>query len=283
MARSQRLRLADLRAAFRLVGEVRELGADPLAWRHHLANELARLVHARVVAAVENCQATRIVTDQSPAGIVDIGWGDDSERQIFLHYLASGGDNAPYLKNVIALATRRPFFTVSRRRLVTDRTWYNSEHVNESRRGSRVDDFIYSVFSLPVGRAHYLGLHRPWGERGFDDAARRLIHLVHAELGQFWSGVGANADPFPGLTRRQRQTLELLLHGASEKEAARRLGLSVNTLHRHVTDLHRRLKVSSRGELLAECHRRLRWQSFRPRLCADSLVFNRPSLPREPS
>jgi hypothetical protein len=36
MGKSQRLRVSDLRAIYRLVGECRELGDDATAWRHHL-------------------------------------------------------------------------------------------------------------------------------------------------------------------------------------------------------------------------------------------------------
>ena len=36
MAKSGVLPLADIRAAFRLIGECTELGADPYVWRVHL-------------------------------------------------------------------------------------------------------------------------------------------------------------------------------------------------------------------------------------------------------
>src|SRR5262249_44181120 len=42
--KSERLRLSEVRAVFRLVGECRELGADHLAWRGHLAARLGSLV-----------------------------------------------------------------------------------------------------------------------------------------------------------------------------------------------------------------------------------------------
>jgi DNA-binding NarL/FixJ family response regulator len=59
-----------------------------------------------------------------------------------------------------------------------------------------------------------------------------------------------------GLSRRLRETLELLLEGKSEKEAARELDLSAKTVHEYVGMLYKHFQVSSRGELLAYFIRR---------------------------
>jgi DNA-binding CsgD family transcriptional regulator len=67
----------------------------------------------------------------------------------------------------------------------------------------------------------------------------------------------AGRDPGPDpallgiLSPRMRQTLERLVAGDSEKEAATRLGVSPHTVHVYVKSLYRRLGVSSRGELFA--------------------------------
>lgn len=53
------------------------------------------------------------------------------------------------------------------------------------------------------------------------------------------------------LCRRERQTLELLLTGASEKEIAAQLGLSVHTVHQYVKAIYRRFDVTSRAQLMA--------------------------------
>lgn len=53
------------------------------------------------------------------------------------------------------------------------------------------------------------------------------------------------------LRPRLRQTLERLLAGDSEKEAASRLGVSPHTVHVYVKGLYRHYGVCSRGELLA--------------------------------
>jgi DNA-binding CsgD family transcriptional regulator len=53
------------------------------------------------------------------------------------------------------------------------------------------------------------------------------------------------------LSPRLRQTLARLLAGDSEKQVARHLALSKNTVHVYVKALYRQYNVNSRGELLA--------------------------------
>ena len=64
-------------------------------------------------------------------------------------------------------------------------------------------------------------------------------------------GTAPLLDKAPPLSRREHQTLQCLLAGDSEKEAAIRLGIARNTLHRYVTSLYRRFDVCSRAELMA--------------------------------
>jgi len=54
-----------------------------------------------------------------------------------------------------------------------------------------------------------------------------------------------------GLSPRMEQTLRWLLGGDSEKQVAKKLGLSPHTVHVYVKAIYRRYGVSSRGELLA--------------------------------
>ena len=64
----------------------------------------------------------------------------------------------------------------------------------------------------------------------------------------------ASARPSPlaePLTGREREVLRLLLEGASNREIARRLVLSVNTVKRHVYNLCGKLGVQSRAQAIA--------------------------------
>ncbi len=59
---------------------------------------------------------------------------------------------------------------------------------------------------------------------------------------------GPLAEP---LTEREREVLRLLLEGASNREIAQRLVLSVNTVKRHVYNLCGKLGVQSRTQVIA--------------------------------
>jgi DNA-binding CsgD family transcriptional regulator len=63
--------------------------------------------------------------------------------------------------------------------------------------------------------------------------------------------VASNGQLIALLSPRLLQTLALLMSGASEKQVAARLHVSVHTIHCHGKALHQRFGVESRAELLA--------------------------------
>lgn len=84
---------------------------------------------------------------------------------------------------------------------------------------------------------------------------RRLIAEFCKLLGVQLGGVVPVACNDPHLSPRQRQTLQCLLAGDSEKEVANKLQISRHTVHIYVKELYKRYQVSSRSELLAKCLR----------------------------
>jgi DNA-binding CsgD family transcriptional regulator len=52
-----------------------------------------------------------------------------------------------------------------------------------------------------------------------------------------------------GLTRRERQSLELTLHGRSTRQAARELGISTQTVSAHLSAAYRKCRVSGRDAM----------------------------------
>jgi DNA-binding NarL/FixJ family response regulator len=73
------------------------------------------------------------------------------------------------------------------------------------------------------------------------------------------SGGHHQAVPLATLTSREREILELIDQGCSNKEIARRLGIEVATVKNHVHNTLEKLKVHRRGEAAA----RVRTQSSR--------------------
>ena len=88
------------------------------------------------------------------------------------------------------------------------------------------------------------------------DRIARALRLVLAG-GQVFPEVmddapaSAPAPCGPALTAKQLQVLELLSQGQSNKGIANQLGLSPNTIKIHVTEILRKLGVSSRSQAVA--------------------------------
>jgi DNA-binding CsgD family transcriptional regulator len=73
--------------------------------------------------------------------------------------------------------------------------------------------------------------------------AQRPPRLQIVPTAGHWSGVR--------LSPRERETLELLLTGAPQKQIAARMGVSLHTAHDYVKTLYKKLGVNSRLELMA--------------------------------
>jgi DNA-binding CsgD family transcriptional regulator len=95
------------------------------------------------------------------------------------------------------------------------------------------------------------GFMRARGDRPFSDEDRELLHLVHLGVGPFFDG----PSPRAGLAPRARDTLDVLLTGASDKEIAEQLGISPHTVRQYVKTILRAYDVSSRAQLIARARR----------------------------
>jgi DNA-binding CsgD family transcriptional regulator len=260
MSDGKHLQLRDVRNIFRLIGELRELGADPEQWRPHMVRQLQKLLSAQLVISSE------VHFRKLPNGkmrVTDIGWGcgadaeawrifterDDEKPEDYWVTPSTGEEKQPDGEStdaaLVALRPTKPLY------------------------GGTC--FILSQFPLPhVGAVDQLGLHRTSGDQPFTRAEHRLVHLLHLELGRLWRRdvLDKVKDPTKDLPPRLAQTLEELLTGASEKQIAMKLELSRHTVHNYVKALHQRFQVSSRGELLAKVGKEKR-PDFRPKLSLE--------------
>lgn len=73
-------------------------------------------------------------------------------------------------------------------------------------------------------------------------------------LGQL-AGTAGPADPFPGLTPRERQVLELLAGGHSISAIGHRLGLAPKTVGNHASAVFAKLQVAGRAEAVQRARR----------------------------
>src|SRR5262245_25737584 len=129
MEKSKRLRLRDLKDAYRLIGECRDLGGEVQAWRKHMLLGLRRLVDAQVAMAAE-------VRGDGPSWSaalhepVDVGWESDEARAVLLQFEEETGPPDDNTFHPL-LGQARPLLTRIREQVMEDREWYMSAIFNE--------------------------------------------------------------------------------------------------------------------------------------------------------
>jgi DNA-binding CsgD family transcriptional regulator len=258
MTKSDFLRVQDVRDAYRLIGECRDLGNDPALWQRRLVDGLRRLVGVPAVAAGQG-RWTRPRGGAEAISAVDAGF-DSRGRELYRAYLRELGPREKPIFEALRHVPGR-LVTRARRQLISDAVWYRSLTWNEYRRPMKIDDQLTSVYRISdTGAISVIALHRAQGEREFSPRERRLLSFFHGEFGRLIGRSLVSAlEPSPDkLPPRLRQTLACLLEGDTEKQVAARLGVSHATTHQYVTALYRHFRVRSRAQLLAHMIRRMR-------------------------
>ena len=109
-----------------------------------------------------------------------------------------GGGDIPYWPTFARLISSQHRFTRQHRQLVEDEPWNRSRHINKNRRGSDVDDFIYSCLLVPrAGGWHQIAVHGAWGDTPFADNRRYVVVLFHDELARLRQSNPATPEPGP--------------------------------------------------------------------------------------
>jgi DNA-binding CsgD family transcriptional regulator len=255
MSKADLLRFRDVRDAYRLIGDCRDLGNDPALWHPRMFEGLRRLIGAPHATGGEG-RWRRPHHPVEPISAFDSGM-EDAVRARYMAYMR---ENGPACDPIFAAMQplRGSLITRTRRQLVSDEVWYRSP-AYEYRRLNGVDHQLSSVHQVSdEGGISTICLQRASGERDFSPREQRLLNFFHAELGVLIgrSIVSATEPSAEQLSPRLRQTLACLLEGDSEKQVASRLGVSAATAHQYVTTLYRHFKVQSRAQLLAYALRR---------------------------
>jgi hypothetical protein len=242
-ASTTKLRLTDVRRTFRLIGEIRQHGADPQEWRPHLLRGLIDLLEADLVISSE--VHFRTIAKSDALQVTDIGWG--LER-----------DGTPWRIHSERAENPETYLVVAGKSATADDDDDAIRDLVPIKPAKKLRDgrgFILSQYGLPhLGAVDQLGLHRYDLNHPFTHAQAKLVRLFHVELGRLWKddALKRAADPTAELPPRLVQTLDGVLRGDSEKQIAFALGLSQHTVHNYIRALHTRFEVSSRAELIAK-------------------------------
>lgn len=262
----------DIRRVYELVEACIAEGEDARAWRTRALTGLIELLRGQVgigneIANLEILaeQGWEGVAPGSPvrkgrAGPIRLGFKTPAHRRAWETY----ADETPTRRTpefMTLLKAHAPSVTRARRQIWDDASWYRSHAYNERHKPAGIDDSIISICRVPgTSRSSSLWLHREVGASPFGRREWYLLDLAHRELARRIGGALASTlQPSPAtLTRRQRETLELLLAGMTEKQSAEALGIKAPTLHEHVQAIYKHFGVHSRSELSAHFLRRYR-------------------------
>ena len=117
------------------------------------------------------------------------------------------------------------------------------------------DDSVFAA--MRAGARGYLlkGADREEIRRALDTVSRGGIvfssGIASRVLGYFAAGAGPTATPFPDLTEREQEILDLVARGLTNTEIASRLVLSPKTVRNHVSNVFSKLQVTTRAEAVA--------------------------------
>jgi len=230
-----------------LVGEVRELGARTEAGRGHLMDGLVSLLGAAVGGAVLDTKYA--VGQKGGIASATLSGFDGQLVDVFNAHQIHGSDINPFHQGVMqrASALRGQVFTATDDEVVAREVWNGSMWINEYARPARVDHFVCSVRVFGPMESMGCALMRGARDRPFSSEDRELLHLVTMGVGPFYD-VGS---PRQRLAPRVRDTLDILLTGASDKEIAAILQISPHTVRQYVKAILRAYDVSSRAQLIA--------------------------------
>jgi DNA-binding CsgD family transcriptional regulator len=213
------------------------VSGDPVARKKHLLSGLSNLPEAHaamsVVAHVQRVPRRHTILSASRHGTPAL-----REEQLLANCLAAADDPGRPAPAATGVEPR----------------WHHVLWPRRSCAGWRICHCMR--YSASISDAHVIaclsftrhaGVNPPFAARD-----RMILHLAHLEMSWVYeSDILLATHGAAALSPRQRQTLEYLLAGHSEKQIAGKMRLSPNTVHHHVKALHRHFGVSSRSELLA--------------------------------
>jgi hypothetical protein len=195
MAQAARLRVADVHAIYRLIGECRDFGDDPIAWRQHLLAGLARLTGADAANNYEGQWEP-----YRPIGIVhwglENGFDPQAVQRVDQAFAQEGLSFNPMFRPFMTALAQNVGPSLTRADLVSDAVWYRCPYFQDYHAEAGADAMLYCSLPLPgrSGQTSGLSLVRLLGEHDFSPRQRQIVQEAHAAVITLIGGPLARID-----------------------------------------------------------------------------------------
>ncbi len=241
---------AQVRALWELKGEARELTASPEACHQHVLDRVAAMLRASAGLAVrgENQGPRRdVVTRVTRHNF------DGVTRPAFEALMQRGRNVHPLVDEQLEAMNGACRVVASMAAKDLRRApWRETEYYVDYVRPSGLGDAIISVSRFDDPRVHFgFGLFRAHGERPFSDDDKLLLECVELGLGDVVHRLVGPPRPARRLAPRERDVLDAMLAGLSDKGITERLHITRHTVNQYAKRLFLAFGVHSRGELMA--------------------------------
>lgn len=181
---------------------------------------------------------------------VDASIDDQMVRVMMEHYAA--GDYDEFTRRRLAVPGRCLCHRDAD--LMTRAEWTRDWDFAEARRPAGLDGTLVATYRVSEQCEAHVGLDRSMHTSAFTPEERDLLEAFMAGA-QIWHReqclVRGWIECDAPLAARERDVVQQLLTGATEKQIARDLGMTPRTVHYYVTELCRRFGVSGRRGLMA--------------------------------
>ncbi len=251
---SQQIRFDDARTIFTIVGECRDLWADPAAWQSHLLRRAAAFAGCRIGL----CYEVKDSPDERASQMLsaaDAGWLDAGERCTLVEGLALQKLSYSPLWAAFADGLDRDApVTFRQEQLIDNRIWHQSEMYDRYVRPTRIGQGMMSGVWMPHRATWSVWcLTNDRTDRAHTERQRLKMSLLHQEIAPLIGTVlcAACQRSLAGLTELRRKVLLKLLAGETEQEIADAMYRSRAAIHEHVAYLYDHFAVSSRSQLSA--------------------------------
>ncbi|WP_193213236.1 response regulator transcription factor [Luteolibacter marinus] len=242
------LPLEDVGRIVRLLGEIAVAGGTMAEKRTSLLQGLARLIDsdAWIWGVSQHSESGR---QPEYACIVRGGFSDEQFTS------ALQANEHPDMQRLCApifadfAADKRPL-TRRREQIIPDAV-YDASEVASIWKEAGVGPVILSFHPLNHGGASAVALYRRFGRPAFSPRESRIAHVVLLEVPWLHFDIPGIDTPPLRMGPRLRQVLNLLIQGASRKEIASHLGISIHTVSGYCKELYAKFKVNSHAELVS--------------------------------